>query len=95
MIGALKNNLWTYTKQSEHLDLNPEWCKDYTETGYCSYGDTCIFIHDRSEHKTSYQLEKEWLEEQKRKQEQQLKAIEEEDEEDKEVRCLICEREPV
>lgn len=53
MIGAVKNNLHANVKQSEHLDLNPERCKDFYEIGYCSYGDTCIFIHDWSEHKSS------------------------------------------
>eukprot|EP00405_Crypthecodinium_cohnii_P016379 CAMPEP_0206445492 /NCGR_PEP_ID=MMETSP0324_2-20121206/15549_1 /ASSEMBLY_ACC=CAM_ASM_000836 /TAXON_ID=2866 /ORGANISM="Crypthecodinium cohnii, Strain Seligo" /LENGTH=358 /DNA_ID=CAMNT_0053913735 /DNA_START=176 /DNA_END=1252 /DNA_ORIENTATION=+ len=40
-------------------------CKDYKERGYCGFGDTCIFLHDRSDYKPSYQLEKEWEEKQK------------------------------
>ena len=39
------------------MDHNPERCKDYYEHGYCGYGDTCIFIHDRSDYKSGHQLE--------------------------------------
>lgn len=35
-------------------------CKDYKETGYCGFGDSCKFAHDRSDYKPSYMLEKEW-----------------------------------
>lgn len=40
-------------------------CKDYKETGYCGFGDSCKFAHDRSDYKPSYILEKEWEEKQK------------------------------
>lgn len=50
------------------FDYKPDLCKDYNETGFCGFGDSCIFLHDRTEHKSSYQLEKEWEAEQKRKQ---------------------------
>merc|ERR1712014_105719 len=41
-------------------------CKDYKETGYCGFGDSCKFLHDRSDYKQGYQLEKEWEEKQKK-----------------------------
>merc|ERR1712151_1268208 len=41
-------------------------CKDYKETGYCGFGDSCKFLHDRSDYKQGYQLEKEWEEKRKR-----------------------------
>lgn len=50
------------------FDYKPDLCKDYNETGFCGFGDSCIFLHDRTEHKSSYQLEQEWEAEQKRKQ---------------------------
>lgn len=40
-------------------------CKDYKETGYCGFGDSCKFLHDRSDYKPSYIIEKEWEEKQK------------------------------
>jgi RING finger protein 113A len=43
----------TLTKNiTSRIDRNPERCKDYYEHGYCGYGDTCIFIHDRGDYKT-------------------------------------------
>lgn len=50
------------------FDYKPDLCKDYNETGFCGFGDSCIFLHDRTEHKSSYQLEQEWEADQKRKQ---------------------------
>ncbi|KAJ2864054.1 RNA-splicing factor [Coemansia aciculifera] len=44
------------------FDYQPNLCKDYKETGYCGYGDSCIFLHDRSTTKTGWQLEKEFEE---------------------------------
>jgi len=40
-------------------------CKDYKETGYCGFGDSCKFLHDRSDYKAGWQLEKEWEDQQK------------------------------
>lgn len=42
-------------------------CKDYKESGYCGFGDTCKFMHDRSDYKAGWQLDKEWEEQQKQK----------------------------
>ena len=35
-------------------------CKDYKETGYCGFGDTCKFMHDRSDYKHGWQMDKEF-----------------------------------
>lgn len=29
-------------------DYQPDLCKDFKETGYCGFGDSCKFLHDRS-----------------------------------------------
>ncbi len=50
---------------SENIDYNPSLCKDYHDTGYCCFGDSCLYIHDRGDYKSGWELEKEWLEEQK------------------------------
>ena len=47
------------------MDYNPSLCKDYHDTGYCCFGDSCLYIHDRGDYKSGWELEKEWLEEQK------------------------------
>lgn len=40
-------------------DYQPDICKDYKETGYCGFGDSCKFLHDRSDYKFGWQLEQE------------------------------------
>ena len=48
-------------------DYQPDICKDYKETGYCGFGDSCKFLHDRSDYKHGWQLEQEWNKEQEQK----------------------------
>ncbi|XP_007530031.2 E3 ubiquitin-protein ligase RNF113A-like [Erinaceus europaeus] len=49
----------------EHLratvrwDYQPDICKDYKETGFCGFGDSCKFLHDRSDYKHGWQMERE------------------------------------
>ncbi|CAF4741567.1 unnamed protein product [Pieris macdunnoughi] len=43
-------------------DYQPDICKDYKETGFCGFGDSCKFLHDRSDYKHGWQLEREDLE---------------------------------
>lgn len=50
----------SFLRSTTRIDHNPERCKDYYEHGYCGYGDTCIFIHDRSDYKSGHQLEEEY-----------------------------------
>ncbi|XP_008071641.1 RING finger protein 113B, partial [Carlito syrichta] len=37
----------------------PDLCKDYRETGFCGFGDSCKFLHDRSDYKHGWQIERE------------------------------------
>ena len=39
-----------------HGVFRVEICKDYKETGYCSFGDSCKFIHDRSDYKSGWEI---------------------------------------
>ncbi|KAJ3090684.1 hypothetical protein HK102_002953 [Quaeritorhiza haematococci] len=55
----------TNIRISCRFDYQPDICKDYKETGYCGYGDSCKFMHDRGDYKTGWQLEKEWEEKEK------------------------------
>lgn len=75
------------------FDYKPDLCKDYNETGFCGFGDSCIFLHDRTEHKSSYQLEQEWESEQKRKQlevENPEALVKESKVIIKPIECFIC-----
>lgn len=42
------------------VDYQPDVCKDYNETGFCGYGDSCKFLHDRTNYTKSWKMEKEW-----------------------------------
>ncbi|SPO37942.1 related to Pre-mRNA-splicing factor CWC24 [Pseudozyma flocculosa] len=39
------------------MDYQPDICKDYKETGYCGFGDTCKFLHDRSDYLAGWELD--------------------------------------
>ncbi|KAK1443451.1 pre-mRNA-splicing factor cwc24 like protein [Babesia gibsoni] len=54
----------TNVRTTLRIDYQPDVCKDYKETGYCGFGDSCKFLHDRSDYKSGWQLENEWQQEQ-------------------------------
>lgn len=58
----------TNLRASCRFDYAPGICKDYKETGFCGFGDGCVFMHDRGDYKTGWELEEEWKREQKQKQ---------------------------
>ena len=41
-------------------DFAPDVCKDYKQTGFCGFGDSCKFLHAREDYKQGWQLDKEW-----------------------------------
>ncbi|KAH7649451.1 zf-C3HC4 zf-CCCH zinc finger [Cryptosporidium bovis] len=54
-------------KQTLVIDYQHDICKDYKETGYCGFGDTCKFLHDRSDFTSGWKLDREWNEQVKKK----------------------------
>ncbi|KAL8897856.1 MAG: hypothetical protein Q9207_006992 [Kuettlingeria erythrocarpa] len=42
-------------------DFAPDVCKDYKQTGFCGFGDSCKFLHAREDYKQGWELEKDWL----------------------------------
>ena len=67
-----------FLRATVRFDYKPDICKDYKETGYCGFGDSCIFLHDRGDYKSGWQLEKEWDTEQAKKKkriEESVKAM--------------------
>ncbi|KAG0349049.1 hypothetical protein BG004_002249 [Podila humilis] len=83
---------------TNRFDYQPDICKDYKETGYCGYGDSCIYMHDRGDYKAGWQLDKEWEDEQRAKKAALIEGLGESEsssDEDDEVpfACLICREE--
>ncbi|TPX37494.1 hypothetical protein SmJEL517_g00541 [Synchytrium microbalum] len=91
----------TNVRISSRFDYQPDICKDYKETGYCGYGDSCKFMHDRGDYKSGWQLEAEWDTKQKAEKARREMtfndgpdvevAIEEDDE--LPIACFICRKE--
>ncbi|XP_047087461.1 zinc finger CCCH domain-containing protein 15-like [Lolium rigidum] len=47
-----------HIRVSTQIDYQPDICKDYKLTGYCGYGDSCKFMHDRGDYKSGWQIER-------------------------------------
>lgn len=90
-----------HIRASTRFDYQPDICKDYKETGYCGYGDSCKFMHDRGDYKSGWQMEREWDEAEKvRKRNLALREAgeevddddgdEDEDDDSLPFACFIC-----
>jgi RING finger protein 113A len=64
-----------HVRVTARFDYQPDICKDYKETGFCGYGDTCIYLHDRTDTISGWQLERQWEEQQKIKKEKQEQVM--------------------
>jgi RING finger protein 113A len=53
------------------FDYQPDICKDYKDTGFCGFGDTCIYLHDRGDTLAGWQIDQQWETAQKAKKEAQ------------------------
>ncbi|KAJ8344829.1 hypothetical protein SKAU_G00290220 [Synaphobranchus kaupii] len=79
----------------EHLratvrwDYQPDICKDYKETGFCGFGDSCKFLHDRSDYKHGWQIERELDEGRYGANDEENYEVSS-DEEDLPFKCFIC-----
>ncbi|KAG6820815.1 hypothetical protein H0H93_011109 [Arthromyces matolae] len=70
------------------VDYQPDVCKDYKETGYCGFGDTCKFLHDRGTYLAGWQLDK--LADTAKRQVGDESDSDSDDDEDIPFACLIC-----
>jgi len=65
----------TFVRTTSRFDYEPNICKDYKDTGFCGFGDSCIYLHDRGDRKSGWQLEQEWEEKRKRRQQEKEKEL--------------------
>uniref|UniRef100_A0A1I7TM71 RING-type E3 ubiquitin transferase n=1 Tax=Caenorhabditis tropicalis TaxID=1561998 RepID=A0A1I7TM71_9PELO len=49
-----------FLRQTVRWDFAPDICKDYKETGFCTFGDSCKFVHDRSDYKHGWEIDEEY-----------------------------------
>jgi RING finger protein 113A len=47
-------------RMTTFTDYAPDVCKDYKKTGFCGFGDNCVFLHDRSDYKQGWELDRDW-----------------------------------
>jgi RING finger protein 113A len=57
----------TNIRMTSRFDYQPDICKDYKDTGFCGFGDTCIYLHDRGDTLSGWQIEQQWEQEQQQK----------------------------
>jgi len=50
----------TNVRVTNYTDFAPDVCKDYKQTGFCGFGDSCKFLHAREDYKQGWQLDSEW-----------------------------------
>lgn len=83
-----------FITSSIRTDYQPDICKDYKETGFCGFGDSCKFLHDRSDYKHGWQLDQEWAKGQYKDEEDDKYLIKDGEDEDDEdgipSKCVIC-----
>jgi len=52
-----KHRMNKFLRSSILVDYKTGICKDFRDTGFCGFGDNCIFMHDRSDLYTGWELD--------------------------------------
>lgn len=71
-------------------DYQPDLCKDYKETGFCGFGDSCKFLHDRSDYKAGWQIELELSKGTYNEEADDNQYLIKDDDDDLPFKCFIC-----
>lgn len=50
----------TNIRSTVYTDYTPDVCKDYKQTGFCGFGDSCKFLHAREDYAAGWKLDREW-----------------------------------
>lgn len=81
-----------FIRSTIRTDYQPDICKDYKETGFCGFGDSCKFLHDRSDYKHGWQLDQEWKKGEYREEEDDKYLIKDgdDDADDFPTKCAVC-----
>lgn len=81
-----------YIRSTVRWDYQPDICKDYKETGFCGFGDSCIFLHDRTDYKHGWQLERDEAQSKKSTEsvDRSYEIAEGDDDDDLPFKCFIC-----
>ena len=66
----------TFVRTTARFDYQPDVCKDYRDTGFCGFGDTCIYLHDRGDTKSGWEMEREYEDTKKRELDKRSKEME-------------------
>jgi RING finger protein 113A len=78
-----------FIRSTTTIDYNPSVCKDYKQTGSCDFGQNCIYVHDRGDYKSGWEIDKEWAA--RGAQEENFEIHSSDDGEDElPVACFIC-----
>ena len=52
-----KHRMNKFIKSSIRFDYKSGICKDFRDTGFCGFGDNCIFVHDRSDLYSGWEID--------------------------------------
>lgn len=82
-----------FIKSTIRTDYQPDICKDYKETGFCGFGDSCKFLHDRSDYKHGWQIDQEYAKGLYKEEDDDKYLIKDDEEDDNDgipPECVIC-----
>jgi RING finger protein 113A len=65
----------TFVRTTSRFDYQPDICKDYKDTGFCGFGDSCIYLHDRGNTLTGWQLEEQYEKMKKLQQDKKMREM--------------------